>query len=64
MSHSTTVLGQEVGSLSPAEPHSGQINLEIPRTESYKNISTVDLRFAVILAIWLVDNGHVTFISQ
>ena len=53
-----------MGSLSPAEPHSGRINLDIPKTNSFKNISTVDLRYAVILAIWLVDNGHVTFISQ
>ena len=34
------------------------------RTRSYKNIFSVDIRYAGILALWLAENGHVTFISQ
>ena len=34
------------------------------RTRPYKNIFSVDLRYAGILGLWLAWNGHVTFISQ
>ena len=37
---------------------------EISWAQSYKNIYSVDLRYAGIPALWLAENGHVTYISQ
>ena len=34
------------------------------RTRSNKNIFSVDLLYAWILALWLAKNGHMAFISQ
>ena len=33
-------------------------------TRSDNENFSVDLHFAVILALWLAENGHVTFITQ
>ena len=39
-------------------------NLSIPWTQCYKNIFSVELRYAQIWAFWLVNWSHVTSISQ